>query len=55
MDQRKGALTNAKNIIREEREVTDPGVSRMLSEKGGAASTQLGSDSEDSDEYEYIE
>lgn len=49
MDQRKGAITNAKYQVKEEREKAKSeyqAESRILSEKGGAASTHIDSDSD---------
>lgn len=49
MDQRKGALVQQAKQIKEEQEKTDnPTESRLLSEKGGAGSTHIDSDSDDS-------
>lgn len=51
MDQRKGAVTNAKYQVKEERERAKSeyqAESRILSEKGGAASTHIDSDSDES-------
>lgn len=52
MDQRKGAIVNAGNQIKQEKD-ENPVESRLISEKG-PASTHIDSDEEES-EYEYIE
>lgn len=52
MDQRKGAIVNTNQEIKEER-YDNPIESRVMSEKG-PASTHVPSDDEDS-EYEYID